>query len=242
MGRWSEFADTMMRSLERSERTIAKGDAYLYGVGSVYFNTAFAAYVSAMEWKPLLVRACELFHSSVEKNDCQTKDPLHYPFNQAQLLLSLYLTSGWLGENQATDFLDKAIDLTVDGTWAAKKQPVVAFGGLAKMYLLREDVQRLSALWEMLGKQTDLSDLPTEMSLWYGLYNGIYIQQLPADELAARFIVLYAAWNRGLKDPSDRLAGQYLSLAQIASRTFWPGLSHFEICQRLAVEPWEKIK
>lgn len=233
---WKNSYESLQLAIEIGQKSLEKGTAYIYRVGSVHFEAAFASYLTQAEsedWEKLFQEALRLFALSEQIDDCRSRK--NYPFNLARLHIEWYLGQWLLEKHPDPVLLDRSINLYVDGIWGQDQQPLAVFSVLPMGYLLRQDGEQLEKFWEILAKQIDLSRLPDELALWYR-----WSQLLKANATTSgNFFGAYDSYCHQLSGPTIQPAKFYMAAAKIGQQSFGLTDSRHSILYRLAVEPWD---
>ena len=236
---WEKRYQSMQRALRVSQASLYKGTAYIYRVGNLNFEAAFALFLTYPEkdWRGLVREAIHLFNLSLTTNDCQPRRD--YPFNLARLYLEWHLGQWFLGDPGDINLLNQSINTYVEGLWGKSQQPLSALAVLPMGFLIRRDWPRLESFWKMLAERVDPSQLPPELVLWHRWSELIPVKMRQEQALGNDYLKAYTLYSRQIKDPTSQPAKFYLAVAKISQDVFGLKSEVHAVLSRLAVEPWE---
>lgn len=232
---WQKSYKSLQSAMRIGQASIEKGTAYIYRVGSIYYEAALACFLTQAkgeEWKNPIQEALRLFELSEQTDDCHSRR--NYPFNLARMYLEWYLGQWLLGDKLDPILLDRAINLYVEGLWEQEHQPLSSLSVLPMGYLLRQDGEHLAQFWDMLAKRVDPAGLPAELALWFR-WSALLKGNTLAD---SDFWKAYDGFSRQLSDPLTQPAKFYLAAAKISQQLVDPAHTPKALLNRLAIEPW----
>jgi len=237
---WFKEYQSNASALRVANATVEKGTAYLYRVGTFHFETGFACLASAQgcDWVSLFQRAAEIYHLSLDKDDCQNRQ--EYPYNLGRLHQDLYFCQWLLDQPADPNLLLTSAHWYVDGLWSKPQQPIENFAFLIQDYLLVSVENRLAELWALLEQKSDLQKAPSEIRLWWQVSN--LLRELGQSAKVEDFDEVYRDYvkDRWKDGPTRKIPSFYLTLAKLLLDKFgYPG-SPQESILHIAVRAWEK--
>lgn len=125
----------------------------------------------------------------------------------------------------------------VDALSGEEPQPLPSFATLPMGYFLSRNYDRLANFWGILAKQTDLNNLPPELSFWRKCSELLRVVLQEARPYNA-YLQTLATYCRTLPEPTDESAKFYLAVAKVGMDTFGLSGESRAAIQSVAVTPW----